>query len=131
MTDLNLPRRTADGAGGVGKEELFLVGGHEAEELAWLGIVIGVFSMIPVVGSALQAEGRFGKFRLLLPFAVTIGLVAEGTAMITVNPHSPVAVVAVGRTPGRVHRDKVVVHSQSIPLRVAVGEEPPLQHLVR
>ena len=77
VADLNLPRCPADGAGGVGKEELFLVGGHEAEELAWLGIVIGVFSMIPVVGSALQAERRFGKFRLLLPFPVAVRLVAR------------------------------------------------------
>jgi len=90
VADLNPSRGARHGAGGVGKEELFLVGSDEAEELAWLGIVIGVFSMIPVVG--ICPPGRRGgsaNSGLLLPFPVAVWLVAQGTAMITVNPHVP------------------------------------------
>ena len=34
------------------------------------------------------------------------------------------------RTAGFIHGNQVVVHAQPVALCVAVGEEPPLQHLV-
>ena len=86
--------------------------------------------MIPVVGGPFQAERRFGKFRLLLPLAVAVGLVAEGAAVIAVHPHGAVAVVAVERAAGGIDRDQVVVHAEPVALGIAVGKEPSLQHLV-
>ena len=86
--------------------------------------------MIPVVGGAFEAQRRLGELRLLLPLAVAVGLVAEGAAVVAVHPHGAVAVVAVDRAAGRVDRDQVVVHAEPVALRIAVGEEPPLQHLV-
>ena len=87
--------------------------------------------MIPVVRSSFQAQRRFGKFRLLLPFAVTVGLVAEGAAIITVNPHGAVPVVAVKWTAGGVDRDQMVIHAEPVTLGIAVGKQTSLQHLVR
>ena len=86
--------------------------------------------MIPVVGGPFQAERRLGKFRLLLPFAVAVRLVAERAAVIAVNPHGAVAVVAVERAAGGIDRDQVVVHAEPVALGIAVGEQPSLQHLV-
>ena len=87
--------------------------------------------MIPAVRGSFQAQRWFGTFRLLLPFTVTIGLVAESAAIITVNPHGAVAVVAVKWTAGGVDRDQVVIHAESVALGIAVGKEPSLQHFVR
>src|SRR3990172_5115563 len=84
VADLDLLGSVAHGAGGVGKEQCFLLGTHQAEEPAGLGVIIAVLAMIPVVGSPFQAERRFGKIRLLLPLAVTVRFVAKRAAMIAV-----------------------------------------------
>jgi hypothetical protein len=125
VANLNLTRRPAYRAGGVGKKELFLVGAHQAEEGAGLGVVILVCAMIPVIGGAFEAEGRFGKILLLPPFTVTVGLVAEGTPMVAVDPHDTVAVIAVDWAPRSIDRDQVVVYAEPVTLGIAVGKQPP------
>jgi len=55
MTNLDLPRRSADGSCGVGKEERPPFGIYQAEEQAGLSVVIViVFAEIPVVCSPLK-----------------------------------------------------------------------------
>ena len=111
VAELDLPRRTADGPDGVSEEELLFLVSHQAEEGTGLGVVIVVLAVIPVVCGAFNIKGWLGKFRLLLPLILTVGLVAEGAAMIAVNPHGTVAMVAVERAAGGVDRDQVVVYS--------------------
>src|SRR5664280_3751946 len=86
--------------------------------------------MVPVIGRALERERRFREVRLLLPLAVAVGLVAERAAVVTVHSHLAVAMEAVGRNVRRIDRDARMVDPEPIALRVAVGEEAPLQHLV-
>ncbi len=131
MADLNLLGRIAHRPGGVFKEDLLLGGAHQPEELAGLGVVVViVLTEIPVVRGPFQGQRRLGEFRLLLPFAVAVGLVAKGAAVIAVNPHGAVAVEAVVRAAGGVDRDLVVVHAEPVALGIAVGKETPLEHLV-
>src|SRR4030042_1684017 len=130
MTNLNFSRRATNSAGCVGKENLLLVCTHQAKKQAWLRVVIFVLAVIPVVSSSFQAEGRFGKFRLLFPLTVTVGFVTECTAIVAVNPHGAVTVVAVKRAAGGVDRDQVVVYAEPVALGIAIGKQTPLQHLV-
>ena len=50
--------------------------------------------------------------------------------MITVNPHGTVTVIAVEWAAWSIDRNQVVVHAESVPLGIAVGKQPPLEHLV-
>ena len=82
------------------KSTFFCCGAHQAEEHAGLRVVVVVLAMVPVIGGALEAERRLGEVRLLLPLAVAVGLVAERAAVVAVDPHGAVAVVAVDRAAG-------------------------------
>ena len=131
VAELDLLGRIAHGAGSVFKKDLLLHGAHQAEELAGLGVVVViVFSVIPVIRRPLQFQRRFGEIGLFLPLAVTVGLIPEGAAVVAVHPHGAVAVIAVVRATGGVDRDLVVVDAESVAVSVAVGKEPPLEHLV-
>ena len=84
-----------------------------------------------MVGSTFQFERRLGKIRLLLPVAIAVGFVTGRAPLIAVNPHQPIPVEAIDRAPRRVHWNQMMVHSQALALRIAVGEKPALQHLIR
>ena len=70
--------------------------------------------------------------RLRLPLAERVRFVPDRRAVVAVHAHLAVAVGRVGRGAvlRPVHRDLVVVDPEPVPLRVAVGEEPALEHLV-
>jgi len=55
--------------------------------------------------------GWLAEIRRLLPLPVAVGLVAERAAIVAVDPHRAVAMVAVDRAAGRIDRDQVVVHA--------------------
>jgi hypothetical protein len=61
-----------------------------------------------VVGGPFKTQGGIGKLGLLLPFTVTIRFVAEDAAMIAVNPHGAIAMVAVERASGSIDGNQVV-----------------------
>ncbi|MBF8278517.1 MAG: peroxisomal catalase, partial [Candidatus Brocadiaceae bacterium] len=84
-----------------------------------------------MVGGSLYAERRFGKFRLLFPFTVAVGLVTKSAAVVAVHPHSAIAMVAMKGTARSVHRYQMVVHAETVALGIAVREQASLQHLVR
>ena len=131
VADLDHLRRVAHRPAGVFTEELPLGGAHQAEELAGLGeVVVIVLAEIPMICVPFQLQRRFGEVGLLLPLAVAVWFVVEGTAVIAVNPSCTVTVIAVVRTTGRIDRDLVVVYAEAVPLGVTVGKEPPLEHLV-
>src|SRR4029077_3942421 len=72
-----------------------------------------------------------GEIRLIVPEPVAVGVEGKGAAEIVVGPHLAVAIIAVERAFRRVHRDMVEIDAEPVALRVAVGKEPRLQHLVR
>ena len=92
------------------------------EQDAGLGIIIVILSMVPVISRPFQAEGRFSKVRLLLPLAVTIRLVSKGAAIVAVNPHGSITVIAVKWASRGIDRDQMMVHTEPIALGIAVGE---------
>ncbi len=59
MANLNFARRSADSAGGIGKEERLLFGANQAEQQAGLGVVV-VIAEIPVLGGPPIGQTRSG-----------------------------------------------------------------------
>ena len=88
--------------GSIAEKGFLLFGRHKAEELAGLFVIISVIAGIrPVIGIAVDLERRFGRSRLLLPRAVTVGFIIGVAAIVAVYPHLAVAVAATGREYGR------------------------------
>ena len=88
-----------------------------------LRVVVGVLAMILMVRrAAFDAERRFAKLWLLLPFTVAVRLVAKRAAEIPVHPHGPVATIAVHGTARRVGWNQAMVDAQATTLRIAIRE---------
>src|SRR5690606_19218506 len=114
------------------EQPLLRVWRHQSEQIARLGEVVRILGSIVITGGGtLQRHGRLAEVRLLLPLAVGVRLVMQAAALVAIDPHGTIAVIAVDRATGRVHRDLVVVHTQTVALRIAVGEQTPLQHAIR
>src|SRR5690606_17130870 len=86
--------------------------------------------MVPVVGRAFQRQGGLTEVRLILPFPPGVGLMCNRGTVVAVHTHGTVSVIAVEGATRPVNRNLMVVHSQTIPLCVAVREEARLQHAV-
>ena len=117
--------------GSVLNEQLSLILGHQAVEVARLveTVVASVFVGIVAHGCALGR--RIGGHCLLnLPFAYAVGRIAFARTLIAIYTHLPVAMETVYRTFCPVHRYLVVVDTEAIALRVAIGEESALQQFV-
>ena len=82
----------------------------------------------PFAHRALTTDLEIG---LLLPLPVTVGLIPERATVVVVHSHRTVAVVAGDRAASAVDRDLVMVDPQAVALGIPVGEQPPLEHLVR
>jgi hypothetical protein len=63
-------------------------------------VVVIILAEVPVIGSSLDGARRLGEVRLLLPLAVTVGLVAKRAAGVAVNPHGTVRAGVEGRAWG-------------------------------
>lgn len=122
VADLNLLGGISHGTGSVSEKHRLLLGAHQAEQLAGLGVIIFVRAMVPMIGGSLQTKGWFGEFRLLLPLAVAVRLIAEGAAVIAVHSHGTIAVITMYRTTRRVDGNEMVIHSKPVTLRIAIGE---------
>ncbi|MNP43849.1 hypothetical protein D3C76_1376930 [compost metagenome] len=104
------------------EQRLLLRWRHQSEKRAGLRVIVIIDPVIPVVGSAFQVQRRFRVLRLLGPLAVAVGLVGEARALIAVDAHLAVTVVAVERAARRIDRDLRVVDAEPIALGIAVGE---------
>src|SRR5690554_7133902 len=114
------------------EQPLLRVCRHQSEQIARLGEVVRILGPIVITGGGtLQRHRRLAEIGLLLPFAISIRLVMQAAALVAVNPHGTIAVIAVDRATGRVYRDLVVVHTQTVALGVTVGEQTTLQHAIR
>src|SRR5215471_1246989 len=81
--------------------------------------------------STRDLERRLVQLRLVRPLSARVRPISRRTAKITVGTHSAVAVIAVERTFRRIDGNLVMVDAETIPLRIAVGEQACLEHLVR
>jgi hypothetical protein len=131
MPDLDLLVGISNVSGDVLEQRLIL-GIHQAKQLSWLGIVVVIIlAVIPVGSCSLLFKRRLGEFRLLLPLAIAVGLIAKGATMISINPHRPVAVIDIHRASGQFDQDQMVVYSQTVALGIAVGEQTTLPWICR
>src|SRR5258707_519063 len=123
-------RERACGVSGIVEEYLLLSPRHQSEAFAWLLPMIIVDAMVPMGGFALDWHRRLGEVGLVLPKTRAVGMITERSAEITVRPHLAVAMIAVERALRSVDRDVIEVDAEPIALRVAIGEQPRLEHLV-
>src|SRR5882672_11772096 len=130
MPLLNVLRSTADLAGRIVEQLLLLGRAHFAEEIARLLVVIVIDTMVPMRGPTFDLQHRLVKLRLVDPLAPAIGEVRGGSAEVAVSAHCAVAVIAVERAFRCVDGDVVVIDPQAVALRISIGEETSLQHLV-
>src|ERR1700730_7318091 len=131
MPLLNVLRSAADLASRIVEQRLLLDGAHLAEEIARLLVVIVVDTMVPMRGRTFDLQRRLVKLRLVGPLAPAIRGVGGSSAEGAVSSHCAVAVIAVERAFRCVDRDVVVIDPQTVALRISIGEETSLQHLVR
>src|ERR1700732_1948012 len=86
--------------------------------------------MIPVGGCAGELERRLVELRLVGPLAPAVGEVGRSSAEVAVSAHCAVPMIAVGRAFWCIERDVVVIDAQAVALRIPIGEQASLQHLV-
>ena len=122
MAFLDFPGGAADSPRSIVEQYLLLRRRHQAEQRPRLRVVVIVDPMIPVIRHAFQRQRRFGEIRLFLPFAFAVGLIADRSAGIAIDPHAAIAMVAVEWALGRIHRNLMVIHAEPVTLRIAVGE---------
>src|SRR5699024_3340341 len=83
-----------------------------------------------MISISFQTKRRLYKFLLLFPLAIAIGEIMNCRPFVSIYAHGSISVMIMKRTLRFIYRYLVVVHSQSIALRIAVGEQPSLQHLI-
>lgn len=120
------------GAGGIFQQLFFLDGGHEAEQGTGLGVVVRLITgEAVVIPLSIRGNSGWGVLRLFPPFAEGVWLIGDGGAGVAVRSHLPVPVIAVTGAEGAVDGDLPMVYPQPVALGIPIGEEAPLQHLVR
>src|ERR1700730_12727321 len=131
MTILHYLRGSSDGTSGVLEQALLLNRLQHTEEIAGLRVIVMVIlAEVELRGIAVDGQWRLRKVRLLLPFAVTVRLIAGSSRAVAIDSHGSVAVVAVERALRRIHRDLRIVDPKSVPLCISIREQPALEHLV-
>src|SRR5450830_2145601 len=117
---LDLLRGTRDGARRIVEQDLLLRRSHQAEQGARLRIVILVDPVVPMVGRAFDTQRRLAEVGLLGPFLFAVRFITQGAALVAVDTHLAVAVIAVERALRRVDGDMAVVDTEAVALRVAI-----------
>src|SRR5258705_7031380 len=87
-------------------------------------------AVVPMRRVPLDRHWQLGKIRLVVPESCAVGIVSECSAQIAVGAHLAIAVIAEERALWGIDRDMVEVDADPVTLRFAIGERPPLQHLV-
>src|SRR6202030_14627 len=127
---LNAARDAAHAGDDVADEALLCVGGHQAEEVAGLGVVIGVEAVIVAVDRAGDFFGALTILRIFFRAAEAVGFVVGLRTVIAVEAHRAVAIVGVHRALRLVDWQAVIVHAEAVAVRVGIGNQTRLEHLV-
>src|SRR3984893_13795641 len=127
---LDMQARVAHRAGRVLEQGLLLGGCHQAEKIARLLPVVIIDPMVPVRAVAVHRHRKLGEIRLIVPEAGAVGIEGNRAAESAVGAHLAVAMIAAKRAFRGIDLDVVEVDAEPVTLRVAIGEETPLQHLV-
>src|SRR5712692_9990491 len=127
---LDAARDAAHTGDDVADEALFGVGGHQAEEIARLRVVVGVEAVIVAVDRAGDFFGALAVLRSFFGAAEAVGFVVGLRAVIAVEAHGAVAIVGVHRALRLVDGQAVVVNAEAVAVRVGIGNKARLQHFV-
>src|SRR5206468_10040224 len=92
---LDAARKGLYAADDVADEALLRIGRHEAEEIAGLGVVVGVAAMIVASDGSAHESGTLEVAVVLLRAAEAVGLVVDGGAPVAVEAHGAVFVIGV------------------------------------
>ena len=104
---------------------------HQSPQFAGLGVVIVVIlALVIVIHLAMQLHGRLFQLGRFFPFAKTVRLISYCAAEIAVGAHLAIAMIGMEGTLGHIDGYEVIVDTETVTLRVAIGEEPALKHLV-
>ena len=131
MALLNEEFGITHGTGCIFARQLLIFSRHQSEKITRLAVVIIiVLTLIVVINVAMNFQRRFFLLGRVLPFTVAVGLVALGTAVITVYTHGTVTMVSMERATGLVYRNLFRIHSQAVTLCITIREKASLQHFV-
>src|SRR6267142_2112027 len=119
---LDAARDAAQAGDDVADQALLGVGGHQAEEIAWLGVVVGVEAMIVAVDGAGYFFGALAILRIFFGAAKAVGFVIGLRAVIAVKAHGAVAIVSVDGALRLVDRQAVVVDAEAIAMRIGIRD---------
>ncbi len=126
-------RHLCQTAGDAIYQALLFVGAHQAIQVARLNeiVVLGVQVRLVVARRAIGGHRGVGGHPGFNRAVEAVGLVVLGTATVVTARHDAIALVRVhGAGLRRVHRQLVGVAGEAVAVRIGVGEQPPLQHLV-
>ena len=111
---LNTARSLRETRSNIADEALALIGRHEPEEVAGLGVVVGIVAMV-VAGNG--SAYLFGPLDVVLVFsrsAEAIGFIVGRGSAVIVKAHEAVAVIGGEGTLRTIDGQRVVVNAQTI-----------------
>src|ERR1700754_4097219 len=94
----NLLRGAIDRASRVVEEQLLLLRGHLAEEIARLLPVIILQAVVIVLRLAFERERQISVFRLVVPQSLAIRVITRRYAQVSICAHLAIAVIGVEGT---------------------------------
>ena len=123
--------RIAHSAGRVLASGLLVFRRHQSPQLARLCKVVAIqLALVIVIYLARNGQRRLFEVRLVVPLAIAVRLVAYRAPCVVVGAHLSVTVIRMVRTARLIYRYQVVIYAQAVALRIAIGEQSPLQHLI-
>jgi hypothetical protein len=111
----------AEAAGNIVDEALFCIGGHQAEEITGLRVVVAVGTVIVTRNCAADRSWAFRVVLVLRWAAETIWFVVYGRAAIAIEAHGAVAMIRGVRALRLVDRERIVVNAEAVAVRVGIG----------
>src|SRR5229473_3799770 len=115
----------------VMEELVLLVGRHQPEEIPRLPVIIIAVAVIVAIGIARDFQRRFVEALVLHGAVERVRLVIGIRIWVACEPHGTIGVVSVHGAARLVDWKLIRVDAYSVAVRIGVGEDARLQHLVR
>lgn len=115
----------------VSDQSLLRIGRHQPEKISGLRVVVAVIAMIVPSHCATHQFRTLEIFGILRRATKAIRLVIHFPSVVSVETHRAVLVIGMVRALRLVYREGVVVHTEAVAVRVRIGNEARLQHLIR
>jgi hypothetical protein len=127
---LDLARSLRETCSDIADKALPLLGCHEPEELAGLGVVVRIVAVVVARNGSAHLLGPLDVALVFSRSAEAVGFVVGRGSAVIVEAHRAVAVVGGEGALRTIHGEGVVVNAKAIAVRIRVGDQTRLQHLV-